>query len=47
VRALSPPLFAVTGLTHRRSCRDLFATAAIKALAVLLAFAIFYGTGGV
>ena len=38
-------LLAVTGLTHRQSCKDIFAITVIKTLAVLVAIAAYYFLG--
>jgi H+/gluconate symporter-like permease len=37
-------LLAVTGLTHRQACKDIFAITFIKTLAVALVIAVFYLT---
>lgn len=38
-------LLAVTGLTHRQSYKDIFATTLIKTLAVFVIIGLFYATG--
>jgi H+/gluconate symporter-like permease len=38
-------LLAVTGLTHRQSCKDIFAVAGLKTLAVFGVIGVYYLTG--
>ncbi len=40
-------LLAVTGLTHRRSYKDIFAITLISTVSVFLVIGLFYGTGWV